>query len=76
MRHFLAVYETRRGEPPRKDTTQMSNFKTTTVGILVVAGAAMTLIAHALTSGMTALDLQNLLAALAGVGLIMAKDAA
>lgn len=54
----------------------MSNVKTTTVGILVVAGAAMTLIAHALTSGMTALDLQNLLSALAGVGLIMAKDSA
>jgi len=54
----------------------MSNMKTTTVGILLVAGAAMTLMAHALGSGMTALDLQNLLSALAGVGLIMAKDSA
>ena len=54
----------------------MSDLKTTTVGILIVAGAAMTLLAHALTTGMTALDLQNLLSALAGVGLIMAKDSA
>lgn len=53
----------------------MSDLKTTTVGILVVTGAAVTLIAHALTTGATTLDLQNLLSALAGVGLIMAKDA-
>ena len=49
--------------------------KTTTVGILVVAGAALTLVAHTLNGGVSASDLQNLISALAGVGLIMAHDA-
>ena len=53
----------------------MSDLKTTIVGVLVVAGATMTLMAHALGAGMTPLDVQNLLSALAGIGLIMAKDA-
>ena len=53
----------------------MSNAKTTTVGILVVAAAAFTLLAHSFTTGITTVDLQNLLSALTGVGLIMAQDA-
>jgi len=54
----------------------MSDAKTTIVGMLLVVAAAMTLTAHALTTGITALDLQNLFSALAGVGLILAKDSA
>ncbi|HTY53928.1 MAG TPA: hypothetical protein VMB26_01945 [Candidatus Binataceae bacterium] len=53
----------------------MSDLKTTTVGVMLVAAAAMTLIAHALNKALTPLDVQNLLSALAGVGLIFAKDA-
>ena len=53
----------------------MSDLKTTTAGALIVAAASANLIAHALAGGVTTLDLQNLLSALAGIGLIMAKDA-
>ena len=49
--------------------------KTTTVGMLVIAGAALTLVAHALNGGVNVTDLQNLISALAGVGLILADDA-
>ncbi|MGD0076807.1 MAG: hypothetical protein ABSD31_21130 [Candidatus Binataceae bacterium] len=59
-----------------KDLNPMSDAKTTIVGMLLVVAAAMTLTAHALTTGITALDLQNLFSALAGVGLILAKDSA
>lgn len=64
---------TKRHKPHKKETEKMS--KTTTVGILVVAGAALTLVAHTLNGGVSASDLQNLISALAGVGLILAHDA-
>ncbi len=63
-------------ETRSKEISPMSDMKTTTVGILLLVAAATTLIAHALSTGITTHDLQTLCSALAGVGLIMAKDSA
>lgn len=53
----------------------MSNAKTTTVGILVVVAAVSTLLAHGFSGGITVADVQNLVSALTGVGLVLAQDA-
>jgi len=54
---------------------RMSNAKTTTVGILVVVAAVSTLLAHGFSGGITVADVQNLVSALTGVGLVLAQDA-
>lgn len=53
----------------------MANPKTTITGALMMVSAAAVLIAHALSGGLTAADINALLAALGGLGLIAARDA-
>lgn len=53
----------------------MNNPKTTTAGYLVLAAAVLVLVAHCLQGNcMGASDVTALMGALAGIGLIAAKD--
>ncbi|MEK6710589.1 MAG: hypothetical protein AABZ64_08415 [Nitrospinota bacterium] len=52
----------------------MQNPKTTLAGYLVLGASALSFAARLLAGGLAAAALQDLLAALAGLGLISAKD--
>lgn len=52
----------------------MQNPKTTIAGYILIVSSLLTLVSHYITGDFSMLDLQNLMSALAGVGLIMAKD--
>ena len=52
----------------------MVNPKTTVAGYCLIGAAVLTAAGHALTGGLTMADVQSLIAGLAGLGLVMAKD--
>jgi hypothetical protein len=52
----------------------MNNPKTTIAGTLMIAGAILTIAAHALQGAISVNDVTALLAALGGLGLVAAKD--
>lgn len=52
----------------------MTNPKTTVAGYLLIVASVATAASHFLTGGLTSADLSSVLAALAGIGLVMSKD--
>ena len=52
----------------------LANPKTTAAGYLLIVAAVATAGSHFLTGGLTSADLSAVLAALAGIGLVMSKD--
>ncbi len=52
----------------------MKNPKTTIAGYLLVLTSVVTMIAHMLTGEIGIMDIQNIVGALAGIGLISAQD--
>ena len=52
----------------------MKNPKTTIAGYLLVITSLATMVAHVLTGDINVMDIQNIVGALAGIGLISAQD--